>query len=118
MRAAPMTNALRSASEYACRHHPWISDRAVRARLPDPLQDVEEFRAITANPYVVNVQPQYEFLYASPLTFFLGSYYQHQAIDPGTSFLIVAALGVLLLAALSNSRGAELRLQEAGGSAA
>ena len=93
-----MTHALRSASEYAWRH-PWIPIALFALGYGIRFADVDEFRAITANPYVVNVQPQYQFLYASPLTFFLGSYYQHHAIDPGTSFLIVAALGLVLLAA-------------------
>src|SRR5262245_38813557 len=93
-----MKRALRSASDYAWRH-PSILIALFVLAYGIRYTDVEQFRAITVDPYVINVQPQYQFLYASPFTFILGSYYQHHAIDAGTSFAIVAALGLALLAA-------------------
>src|SRR5262249_20637042 len=58
--------------------------------------DLDEFRKLSAAPFVMNLAPQYQFLYGSPLTVFLGSYYRHHGIDDLTAFFLVHGLGVVL----------------------
>jgi hypothetical protein len=92
-----MTAALRRAAQFASRH-PSVPVALFVALYGFTITDANEYRAISANPFVLSLGPEYQFLYTSPLTFFLGSYYQHHGVEQWTSFLIVAGLGLLLFA--------------------
>ena len=60
--------------------------------------DVVEWRTLSAAPFEVSLEPSRQFLYASPFTFLLGSYYQHQGLGFRDSFIVVHAIGLALLA--------------------
>lgn len=60
--------------------------------------DLSQWRAITAAPFDVTVEPASQFLYASPLTFLLGAFYQRQGLGFDAAFLVVHGIGFLLLA--------------------
>ena len=61
--------------------------------------DTVEWRTITAAPFSVTLEPQQQFLYGSPLTFLLGSYYQHQGLGHVHAFVVVHGLGLVFFAA-------------------
>lgn len=60
--------------------------------------DTVEWRTITAAPFTVSLDPAQQFLYGSPLTFLLGSYYQTQGLGFEHAFAVVHGLGLVLLA--------------------
>lgn len=60
--------------------------------------DTVEWRTITAAPFAVSLDPSQQFLYGSPLTFLLGSYYQHQGLDFDAAFVAVHGLGLIFFA--------------------
>ncbi|HMF95414.1 MAG TPA: hypothetical protein VKE96_14025 [Vicinamibacterales bacterium] len=74
----------------------WLAASLVAAAYGVRTTDLDEFRKLSAAPFVMNLAPQYQFLYGSPLTFFLGSYYRHHGIDELTAFFLVHGLGVVL----------------------
>jgi hypothetical protein len=61
--------------------------------------DTVEWRTITAAPFSVTLEPDQQFLYGSPLTFLLGSYYQHQGLGYAHAFVVVHGLGLVFFAA-------------------
>ena len=60
--------------------------------------DMVEWRTITAAPFSVTLEPEQQFLYGSPLTFLLGSYYQHQGLGYMHAFVVVHGLGLVFFA--------------------
>ena len=58
--------------------------------------DEAAFRIISAAPFVMNLPPESQYLYGSPLTFWLGSYYQHHGLDYAWAFATVNGLGLTL----------------------
>jgi hypothetical protein len=60
--------------------------------------DTVEWRALTAAPFAVSLDPSQQFLYGSPLTFLLGSYYIHQGLDFAAAFAVVHGLGLIFFA--------------------
>lgn len=60
--------------------------------------DTVEWRTITAAPFSVTLEPEQQFLYGSPLTFLLGSYYQHQGLGHMHAFVVVHGLGLVFFA--------------------
>lgn len=61
--------------------------------------DTVEWRTMTAAPFAVSLEPSQQFLYGSPLTFLLGSYYRHQGLDFETAFVVVHGIGLIFFAA-------------------
>jgi hypothetical protein len=61
--------------------------------------DTVEWRTITAAPFSVDLDPEQQFLYGSPLTFLLGSYYRHQGLGHVHAFVVVHGLGLVFFAA-------------------
>jgi hypothetical protein len=98
---------LRKASEWLCRH-PALIVVAFVAAYGVRLNDQTEFRTLSAAPFTMQLASQYQFLYSSPLNYFIASYYQHHGVDYVTAYYVVHGLGVLLLlvsvyVALSNA---------------
>ena len=60
--------------------------------------DTVEWRTITAAPFAVSLDPSQQFLYGSPLTFLLGSYYEHQGLDFEAAFVVVHGIGLVFFA--------------------
>lgn len=60
--------------------------------------DLVEWRALTAAPFALNLDQSRQFLYGSPFTYLLGSYYQHQGLGFSESFIVVHGIGLALLA--------------------
>jgi hypothetical protein len=58
--------------------------------------DTVEWRTITAAPFAVSLDPAQQFLYGSPFTFLLGSYYQHQGLTFDAAFAVVHGVGLVL----------------------
>jgi hypothetical protein len=59
--------------------------------------DFTEFAAITSDPLRITVASEYQFLYGSPLTFFVGNYYRHHGLDAFAAFVVIELLGAALL---------------------
>ncbi len=91
-----MTHVLRRISEYVCRH-PWLAIALFVAAYGIRTSDQVEFRTISAAPFGMNLPPEHQFLYGSPFTFFVGSYYQHHGLDDRAAYFVVYLLGIALL---------------------
>ena len=91
-----MNNVLRRTSEYVCRH-PWLAIAVFVAAYGIRTNDEIEFRTTSAAPFGMNLPPDHQFLYGSPFTFFVGSYYLHHGLDDRASYFVVHLLGVALL---------------------
>jgi hypothetical protein len=89
-----MNGAVRRVSDYVTRH-PWQAIALFAAVYGFRTTDVAEFRAISAGPFQLNLLPEFQFLYGSPFTFFVGSYYQHHGLDHVTAFFVVYSLGIV-----------------------
>lgn len=61
--------------------------------------DTVEWRTITAAPFAVALDPAQQFLYGSPFTFLLGSYYQRQGLTFDAAFVVVHGAGLIFFAA-------------------
>jgi hypothetical protein len=85
--------AIRQALELVCRRE-WIA--IVLFAWAYGLRTIgeAEFRTISAAPFRMNLPAQDQYLYSSPFTFFLGSYYQHHGLDYAWAFFVVNALGL------------------------
>ena len=57
--------------------------------------DTVEWRTITAAPFAVSLDPSQQFLYGSPFTFLLGSYYQHHGLTFDAAFIVVHGIGLI-----------------------
>ena len=90
-----MNHVLRRISAYVCRH-PWLAIAVFVVAYGIRTNDQVEFRTISAAPFGMNLPPDHQFLYGSPLTFFVGSYYLHHGLDDRASYFVVHLLGVLL----------------------
>lgn len=84
---------LRAAARFVCRHS-WALVPAFACVYGIQTNGEAEFRTISAAPFVVNLPLQEQYLYGSPLTFLLGSYYQHHGLDYAWAFLVVNSLGL------------------------
>jgi hypothetical protein len=84
---------IRQASAFVCRHG-WIAIALFAWAYGLRTSGEAEFRTISAAPFVMNLPPQDQYLYSSPFTFFLGSYYQHHGLDYAWAFFVVNALGL------------------------
>lgn len=60
--------------------------------------DIVEWRTITAAPFAVSLEPSQQFLYGSPFTFLLGSYYQHHGLSFEDAFVAVHGIGLIFFA--------------------
>ena len=60
--------------------------------------DTVEWRTITAAPFAVSLDSSQQFLYGSPFTFLLGSYYQHHGLSFDAAFVTVHGIGLALFA--------------------
>src|SRR5438093_1027701 len=78
--------------------HPGLAVALFVAAFGMRISDVDriEFRTISAAPFTMSVPAEHQFLYGSPFTFFLGSYYRHHGLDDRSAFAIVHGLGELL----------------------
>ncbi len=90
-----MSHILRRLSEYVCRH-PWLAIAVFVVAYGIRTNDEVEFRTISAAPFGMNLPPDHQFLYGSPFTFFVGSYYLHHGLDDRASYFVVHLLGVVL----------------------
>jgi hypothetical protein len=88
-----MNTVFRRVFDYV-RRHPWQVITLFVAAYGFRTTDVVEFRAISAGPFTLNLLPEYQFLYGSPFTFLVGSYYQHHGLDYVTAFFVVYSLGI------------------------
>jgi len=84
---------LRRASGFVCRHA-WIAIALFAWAYGVRTSGEAEFRTISAAPFALNLPPQDQYLYSSPFTFFVGSYYQHHGLDYAWAFFVVNALGL------------------------
>ena len=84
---------IRQASEFVCRHG-WIAIALFAGAYGLRTNGEAEFRTISAAPFAMNLPAQDQYLYSSPFTFFLGSYYQHHGLDYAWAFFVVNALGL------------------------
>lgn len=57
--------------------------------------DTIEWRAITAAPFAVSLDPSQQFLYGSPFTFLLGWYYERQGLSFDHAFVVVHGIGLI-----------------------
>jgi hypothetical protein len=89
-----MNSAAHRVSDYVSRH-PWQAIALFAVVYGFRTTDVAEFRAISAGPFQLNLLPEFQFLYGSPLTFFVGSYYQHHGLDHVAAFFVVYSLGIV-----------------------
>jgi hypothetical protein len=77
--------------------HPWLLAAAFVAVYGIRTTDVPEFQIIASAPFHVGLPPDHQFLYGSPLTFFLGGYYLHHGLPRGAAFAVVQIIGWALL---------------------
>jgi hypothetical protein len=76
---------------------PWLLAAIFVAAYGIRTTDVAEFQIIASAPFHVGLPPDHQFLYGSPLTFFLGGYYLHHGLPPGAAFAVVQIIGAALL---------------------
>src|SRR6516225_340400 len=84
---------LRRASGFVCRHA-WIAIALFAWAYGVRTSGEAEFLTISVAPFALNLPPQDQYLYSSPFTFFVGSYYQHHGLDYAWAFFVVNALGL------------------------
>jgi hypothetical protein len=88
-----LMGSFRRLSEFVGRH-PGLAVAAFAGLYGLQTNGEAEFRTISAAPFVVNLPAQDQYLYGSPFTFLLGSYYQHHGLDYAWAFFTVNALGL------------------------
>jgi hypothetical protein len=87
--------AYREVSALVCRHA-WIVVILFACAYGLRTSGEAEFRTVSAAPLVTNLPPQDQYLYSSPLTFWIGAYYQHHGLDYAWAFFTVNAIGLAL----------------------